>query len=311
MTVKPAKRTKHQCVSVTLPELLELSHDARKLVLSASRIKNAQSGFHLSRFLGRGMEFAECRRYQAGDDIRTMDWRVTARTGVLHTKLFSAEKERQVLLCVDMRSIMFFATQGVFKSVQAALMTGYIAWSASQGGNRIGGMIFDDHGLFERRPALGKRGVLPFLQGLAERASYPLKDRQNTQNGDNSIDLAVENIKRVAAPGSLIFMISDFRHLSSRSRDLLIQLSKHNDLCLCFIYDPFEAALPTKGHYPITDGKEEFHVNTHDKKRLEKYQQQFMERKESIQSLSNQRHIHFLDCSTKSDCLELLKTNFN
>lgn len=310
---KQVKRKGTQCVTVTLPELLQLSHQARLFTLSASRIKNVQSGFHLSRFLGRGMEFAECRRYQAGDDIRSMDWKVTARTGTPHTKLFTAEKERQVLVCVDMRSTMFFATQGVFKSVQASLIAGYIAWNAAQNGNRLGGMIFDDASLFECRPALGKRGVLPFLQELAERAHFPSKNQAQAINEaeNQNLNHAIANLRRVATPGSLIFIISDFRHLSSLSRDLLMQLSKHNDLCLCFTYDPLEAAVPSHGYYPVTNGNAEWQLNTYEKKRVEKYQRQFIERKTNVASLCNQRHVHFLECSTKSDCFELLKMHFN
>jgi len=311
MIVKQLKRQGKQCVTVTLPELLQLSNGARQFTLSASRFNNAQSGSHLSRFLSRGMEFAECRRYQAGDDIRTIDWRVTARTGKPHTKLFSVEKERPVLLCVDMRSPMFFATQGVFKSVQAALITGYIAWNAVQTGNRLGGMIFNDATLFEYRPALGKRGVLPFLQGLAERAHFPsLKKGQTPGSMEGMLNHAISNLRRVAAPGSLIFIVSDFRHFSSLSRDLLLQLSKHNDLCLCFAYDPLEATLPSNGSYPVTDGNIELQFNTNDKKRVEKYHRQFIERKANVKSLCNQRHIHFLECSTASDCFELLKMHF-
>lgn len=311
MISKEVKRKGSQCVTVTLPELLQLSNKARLFTLSASRVKNVQSGFHLSRFLGRGMEFAECRRYQAGDDIRSMDWKVTARTGTPHTKLFAAEKERQVLLCVDMRSTMFFATKGVFKSVQASLLAGYIAWNAVLNGNRLGGMIFDDTSLFESRPALGKRGVLPFLQELAKKAHFPSKRSTQITTGSENLDHAIANLRRVANPGSLIFIISDFRHLSPLAHDQLMQLSKHNDLCLCFAYDPLEEALPSHGYYPVTDGNAEWQFSAYDKKNVEKYHKQFLERKTSVTSLCNQRHVHFLECSTESDCFELLNMHFN
>ena len=144
MTLVTKKRTGEECVSVSLAELLLLSKHANQLSLSAVPVKNCSAGMHLSRLFGRGMEFAECRRYQEGDDIRAIDWRVTARTGKVHTKLFAAEKERHILLCTDMRASMFFGTRGVFKSVQAALIMASLAWSASQGGNRLGGMIFDE-----------------------------------------------------------------------------------------------------------------------------------------------------------------------
>lgn len=301
------KRTGPQCVSVSLPELLQLAALGKQLSLSALRRKSMQTGQRLSRLLGKGMEFAESRRYQAGDDIRCIDWRITARTGKAHTKLFTEEKERQVLLWVDMRAPMFFATQGVFKSVQAALLAGCVAWNAVQSGNRLGGLIFDDTHHHEFRPALGKKTLLPFFQQLSENT--------NTSNHKNKqslihIDEAITSIARVATPGSLVFIISDFRHLSNEARDLLSQVAKHSDLCLCFVYDAFEAAFPKNNYYPLTDGKQELRLNAYDQRGLEKYHQQFKERKEKLQALGSCHHIHFMECSTEDDSFSLLKEHF-
>ena len=301
MVKRQAKRTGNQRVSVTLSELLQLSRDAEQLSLSALSPKTTQAGPHLSRLLGRGMEFAESRRYHSGDDSRNIDWRVTARTGKAHTKLFTDEKERQVLLCVDMRSPMFFATKGVFKSVQAALMGGCVAWNAVKSGNRLGGLIFDDLNHFEFRPALGKRGILPFLHQLAE--SSKIKSKEGSNPFVATLHHAIAAINRLATPGSLIFIISDFRQLSVPDRDLLIQLARHSDIYLCFIYDSLEVALPKNGFFPVTDGQTELQLNTFDKKNLGNYQQQFIERRNAVASMGQQRHIHFMECSTQDDCL--------
>ncbi len=264
-----------------------------------------QSGQHQSRLLGRGMEFAESRRYLPGDESRNIDWRVTARSGKAHTKLFAAEKERQVLLCVDLRTPMFFATKGVFKSVQAALMSGVLAWNAVQGGNRLGGLIFNNDDHFEFRPALGKKGALPLLQCLAENADYLSKNKKPARIV--SMDDAIANIKRVAVPGSLIYILSDFRHLSPYACDMIRLLSKHSELFLCHLYDSIEASLPKNGLFPVTDGQDEIQLNTYDKMNLEKYRQEFIDRKELVESLGKYPHIHYLECRTEDDCLKLLK----
>ena len=303
----PTKRAGEQCVSVSLSELLLLSQSAKELSLANFLVKSIQSGQHASRLFGRGMEFAECRRYNDGDDIRSIDWRVTARTGKVHTKLFTEEKEKQVLICTDMRSSMFFATKGVFKSVQAALLAGAIAWSAVKAGHRLGGLIFDDAKQDEFRPAPGKRGVLPLLQKLAEHATF--KAHSNTSI-INSMDHAIESIKRLATPGSIIFVISDFRKFSSSARDLLIQMCAHCDITLSFIYDPLEASLPKNGYYPVSDGSGELQLNTFDRKKLAGYQNQFTHRRDQIASLGQQRHIQFVECSTEDDCMNILKENF-
>lgn len=307
MSLSPLSRQGLQCVTVTLDELLQLSNGSKQLSLSARRVMHSQAGPHHSRLLGRGMEFAESRRYQPGDDVRNIDWKVTARTGKTHTKLFAAEKERQILLVVDMRSSMFFATKGVFKSVQASLLSGYIAWNAIQTTNRLGGIIFDNTEHFEFRPASGKKGVLPLLECLSKCAQFPqIPSPLNT----SIIDSAIENIQRVASPGSLIFIISDFRHLSRQASDCLLKISKHSDLSLFFIYDRTEADLPKNGFYPITDKKHELLLNTSNKKFLDHYQQQFQERLHRLKSLSDRRRILFMECTTEDDCLNILKHHY-
>ncbi len=308
-TVKSHHRKGEQCVTVKLPELLQLANSAKQLSLSALRLSNVQAGHHQSRFLGRGMEFAESRLYQSGDDIRAIDWRVTARTGKAHTKLFTAEKERQVLLGVDLCSTMFFATQGVFKSVQAALLMSYIAWNTVQAGNRIGGIIFSDTEHCEFRPTLGKKGVLPLLQALVEKTTYIAKPREIPNPA--IMDHAIANLARVANPGSLIFIVSDFRSFSQYTQESLLQLSRHCDVCLCFVYDPLEASLPKNGHYPITDGRNELRLDTFDRGGLEKYQRQFADRKRKVRSLALQRHIYFMECSTSDDSFDILKKHFS
>jgi len=302
------KRKGKQCVTVTLAELIQLATHAKQLKMSAKRVRSAQSGQHLSRLLGKGMDFAESRRYQIGDDIRCIDWRITARTGKTHTKLFTEEKERQVLLWIDMRSSMFFATQGVFKSVQAALMASYIGWNAALKGNRLGGFIFDDVNQHEFRPTLGRKSVLPLLQKLSEYERHLTKPDKLTAT--KNMDEAILSIQRVVSPGSLIFLISDFRHLSSNSRDILMQIARHSNLCLCFLHDTFEARLPKKSNYSVTDGQDEVKLNLNQLPMMQKYQELFLERKNQINSLSTHQHIHVIEVSTEDDCYEVLRTNF-
>lgn len=299
------KRQGKRCVTVTLQELIQLAAPSRLLSIPASQRSSSQGGINRSRFLGRGMEFAESRLYQAGDDIRTIDWRVTARTGKPHTKLFTVEKERQVLIWGDLSPSMFFATQGIFKSVQAALMMSHLAWNASQKGNRLGGMLFDGSEHYEFKPRLGSKGVLPFLQTLSEKACFDGELKNPSAN--LSKDDALANFARLVTPGSLLYLVSDFSELSIHSKDLLLQLARHCDIALCFIYDPFEKELPAKGKYPIIDAARKLFLDTSDGGSIKNYEQQFMDRRSVLRSLANKRHIHFLECSTQEDCFEVLK----
>ena len=110
--------------------LIRLRDPARHLSLDALRIRARRGGNYLSHFKGRGMEFDEARLYQDGDDPRSIDWRLTARTGRAYTKLFREERERPVFCWVDQRPAMQFATRGVFKSVQAARLSALLGWAA-------------------------------------------------------------------------------------------------------------------------------------------------------------------------------------
>lgn len=292
-------------VSVSLPELIQLAKRAKELKFGAHSIKAHQTGQHMSRLMGRGMEFAETRRYQAGDDIRTIDWRVTARTGKAHTKLFSVEKERQVLCCVDLRRPMFFATQGVFKSVQAATLAGYIAWNAVHEGNRVGGLIFDDTEINEMRPMRGKKGGLHFLQALAKQGSFS-QEKMN-QSDFSAMDEAMNRLARLATPGSLVFILSDFRKPSAKMEETFYRIARHSDLVLGMMYDPLEAALPKKCQLPVTNGEKEWEFNSFQKKTLEGYQQQFLSRKKTLEALSAHPNIHFHTCSTQGNVFEELR----
>jgi uncharacterized protein (DUF58 family) len=303
------KRRGRDLVFVGLEELLSLKAAARQFSLSSLKRNNSNTGTHSSHLLARGMEFAESRRYLPGDDVRNIDWRVTARTGKAHTKLFSAEKENHILLAVDMRSNMYFATKGVFKSVQAALMTGYVGWNTAEKGDRIGGVLFDDEALFQSKPAIGKRGLFPFLETMAKWEEAHLAKKEHLKFSKSyMMDEAIMNLKQMAKTGSLVFIISDFRDFSDFAKDMILQIAKSADVFLCFIYDSLEQSFPGRGQYSVTDGALEKQLYVQTKASLDKYAAKFADRWEKVASLGGNGRIHFMECSTECDCLTLLKT---
>ena len=161
-----------ESIHVSLHGLILLSQYAGGLKLRRSGIQAAKGGNYLSSFKGRGMEFDETRLYTPGDDARNVDWRVTARTGKVHTKLFREERERPVFLSVDARNAMFFATRGVYKFVQSARLAALTAWAAQRHGDRIGGQVFTETGGFELKPEHGRKAVLHLLQKLQILVSF-------------------------------------------------------------------------------------------------------------------------------------------
>ena len=165
----------------------------------------------MSPYKGRGVEFDESRPYQPGDDLRTIDWRVTARTGKPHTKVFREERNRPVFVWLDLRRPMLFATRGAFKAVRAAEVAALVAWSAVANGDRLGGLVFSETEHHEQRPALGARAALRLFQTVCTQSFWQPPATAETLETD--AERALQRLTRVARPGSLIFLVSDFRRL--------------------------------------------------------------------------------------------------
>lgn len=215
-------------------------------------IRHRLSGQYLAPQKGRGMEFAEVRHYQQGDDIRAIDWRVTARTGKTHTKLYQEEKERPVFIMADFSPSMLFGSKLLFKSVQGAHLAALIAWQASLRGDKIGGLVFDAQKHSEFRPRGRDNGVLHFFHGLIEHHQRALTqlDAANSTNAFSHLPLSAQlrRLNQLARPGSLVYLISDFSQLDEKSTRELQQLSRHCEVVAACIDDPFEQRLPAYSH---------------------------------------------------------------
>ncbi len=285
--------------------LIGLNRDAHQLPLHSASIRAQFNGQYLSTFKGRGMEFDESRPYQPGDDIRAMDWKVTARTGKAHSKIFREERERPVLLWVDYRQPMFFGTQQHFKSVLAAKISALLAWSTAHHGDRLGGIIFSETSHTELRPARGKSASLHFIKQLAQHSAWN-NDINTTENIKSAAD-SLGRLQRVSKPGSLIFLISDFRNIDDLSWSQISKLSRNSDVILISVYDPLEQQLPPAGNYKISNGETELNLNTYNKKQREEYQQRFLSQQMQLQNNSRKMGMHFLNISTADDTLATLQ----
>ncbi len=297
-------------VFVTLDELLQLKKNSKMFCLSKLKAKNHLVGEQQTKLLARGMEFAESRRYYAGDDVRNIDWKVTARTGKAHTKLFTAERTRKVIVSIDMRSNMYFATKGVFKTVQTALIAANIGWHAALKGDQIGGLIFDENAFIEIAPRLGKKGLLPILHELENQSGQHHKSSVSEELKEAVLDKAIEKVKCMATAGTLCFIISDFRYLSSYAKSLLMQIALSTKLYLILVYDALEVSFPKNGSYPICDQNQQIRIDGYDKNFLEQYQKLFLERKKGLSELCSKTKAHFMECSTEEDALTFLKNEF-
>lgn len=291
---------------VTRQQLILLSQYSRTLELKPGRIHAGQAGNYQSRFKGRGMEYDESRYYQPGDDIRNIDWRVTARSGRVYTKLYREERERPVFIGVDFRNPMFFATRGRYKSVVAAEIASLLAWTANQQGDRVGGLIFSEQACRELKPQRGKQSVLHFINQLCH---HPVWQKNNNlpPSSNMPMDQALLRLHRLVRPGSLIFLLSDFRLFDKSARSHLINLGRHNDVILVLIHDRLESELPQAGEYRISNGDNELTIDTRSDTFRENYHSRFLQHRNELQQLCRSCKMNFLDCTTEDNPVTVLQ----
>ncbi len=246
-----ASVTQNPKTQVTAKTMVETRHHARQFNLtSIKKATSAISGLHDSRFRGRGMDYQESRIYQAGDDIRNMDWRVTARTGDAHTKLFQEERERPIYLVVDTNNSLHFGTKTQFKSVLASKVAALLGWSSVQQGDRIGVLTYGINGVHIVKATAGKRGMMGMMSHLIK-AFDPDHTNQQAPHEQHDLDQALKQLRTIIRPGSLVIVISDFYALGVDAKRHLLQLRKHNDVLGVKISDPFENQMPLPALYGV------------------------------------------------------------
>ena len=245
-------------LAVTVAELIALAAQAQRVHYPPKGYA-ARIGLHQSRVRGRGMDFSEARNYQAGDEVRHMEWRMTARTGRPHVKVYHEERERPVLLVVDFCPSMFFGTRVAFKSVIAARLAAILAWTAAEQGDRVGGLLYSPEAHRAFTPRTRRAGVLPFLAGLSH---YSQENQPVSDQGTQAFDQALTRIQRLLKPGSIVVLISDFYHWQDHHERLLRRLSGHHDLLAYHICDPLELGPPLPQLYGMSDGKKDLLVDT-------------------------------------------------
>lgn len=287
-------------------ELIRLRLLARDLPLNQHHAsKSVIVGCHRSQFRGRGMDYEESRCYQPGDDIRNMDWRVTARSGRAHVKVYQEERERPVVVMADFGPGMFFATQGAFKSIIATRAAALIAWAAVQNGDRIGALLYNGKH-HELRPTGGQRGALRLIRELVT-AADPAKSPTVTAHNSSSFNDALSRLRRVARPGSLVFILSDFYQLDADSKQHLQLLRRHNDIVACQILDRLELQPPAPGRYPINYAGQQGILDTRSKAQREAWTQHFAERRQQASDLMQQCAVPLIRLNTADDVSQSLR----
>lgn len=319
-------------VQINTQDLIGLRRRVERLRLTAREpSRSVLAGSHGSRFRGRGMDYQESRHYQPGDDIRNMDWRITARAGRPHVKVYEEERERPVIVLVDLSPSMFFGTRGAFKSVTAARLAALIAWAAIARGDRIGALLFGwssqrtptstipglvNGGHRELQPAGGRRAAVRLIRDLAlaggaQAGTSVPGERNGVARGaeaglaggpiSGGLSAGLARLRRVARPGSLVFVISDFYSMDADTQRHLGHLRRHSEIVACQVSDALELAPPPPGSYGIGDGRRTGVLDTRPAVARARYADYFARHHAAVAAMTEARGIPLIRLSPEDD----------
>ena len=283
-------------------QLIKLRYAAKELTnFPKLQARQMLAGGHRSQFRGRGMDFDQVRLYQAGDDVRSIDWRVTARTQVPHTKVFIEERERPILIICDLRSSMFFGSQRL-KSVVACEISAALAWAGLAINDRVGGVIFGAQQQLDVKPKRSHHSALQFIQGLQNFSEALLQP----QTDHSDLTTILEESRRLALPGSTVFIVSDFHDLNSDCEPHLFSLAKHCNINFCQVVDNIERQLPKPALYAVGDNERQAVIDTSNQQLRQTFAEQFTERENLLQKLCEQLGAGLLPFNTSEPVMQLL-----
>lgn len=249
-------------VVTSLEELIALQFRTQGFSLRPYQpVRSLLSGRYGSRLRGRGLNFEEIRPYRPGDDIRNMDWKVTARTGKPHSRVYTEERDRPLVIVIDQRLSMFFGSRVNMKSVTATQLGAVAVWKATQDHDRAGAIIFDDYTIEQIRPHRSRRNVTRILSRMAA-YSRNLAARKDNENNERMLNQVLEAIIARGGHDYIYVFVSDFFGVDDDSYWFVKQISRNNDLLLCLVHDPLAEKMPKTGRLTITDGSSRLEVDT-------------------------------------------------
>lgn len=276
-----------------MPDHKEMLKRIKRIEIKTARIVNDyMAGQYHSVFKGRGIEFDEVREYTIGDDVRSMDWNVSARYGHPFIKRFREERELTVMLMVDISSSKEFGTKNKLKGELAVEICALLAFSAIKNNDKVGLIIFTD--IIEKYipPKKGKNHILRIIRELLY--FKPKKKKTDIKN-------ALDYLNRVQRKKSVLFLISDFID-EERPKEIEITNRKH-DLIAVTINDPREYDLPPVGILELEDAEtgEVVLIDTYDKSTIEHFKQNASEKHRARDTFFRKHKVDFINVSTDKD----------
>lgn len=290
-------------VYIDLPELIALRAHARGFsFLPRQPVRSLLAGQHASRLRGRGLNFEELRRYIPGDDPRTIDWKVTARTRQMHSRVFTEERERPVLLVVDQRMSLFFGSRSKLKSVIAAEMAAIAAWRTLAVKDRIGAVVFGDTDQSVIRPQRSQATVMMILKALVERNQSLRADAP--PSNPMQLNKALRQARDLATHDFLVVLITDASGANQETRQLATEISQHNDLFVVFVSDPLETDFTARDRAVVSDGHLQLEVSSRVSAIRTEFQEDFQSRLAQAKQFLLTRQVPLLMLDTQDNVIK-------
>jgi len=256
----------------------------------------SQAGNRLSKQRGRGIDFSEVRAYQPGDDVRMIDWRVTARKNKPHTTVFRVERERLPIIGVDHPQCMFYGSPTRLKSVAAAELAALGAWQALHHNDRVGGLVIGNDAYAAHKPYRNVKSVARLLGDIST-MNRQLRSGTPHPEVDHFAE-ALAQIRRLAHNNYRIYFISDFQPIGDHWRDAFRSLSRHNEVIAVRIYDPLERELPPADSYTVTDGEHRLQFHAGNPGLRERYHHRFTDHDERLKDICRKTLVEYRDLAT-------------
>lgn len=294
-------------IHTNLRALLRLRYTAQGFsYLPRQPVRSLLSGRKRSRLRGRGLDFDELRHYRPGDDIRTMDWRVTNRTGKPHVRVYTEERDRPVIVLVDQRMPMFFGSQQKMKSVVAAEVAAITAWRVLAVGDRIGAILFNDNDIVEIKATRNERKVVGWLGDLAA-MNNELNVDSHTQSNPGALTDALRLLQRSIGHDYLVVLVSDFYGWNDDTLKTIRSIGQHNDIICSLVFDPLERDISQADKLVVSDGRFQLEIDPARKGLGEKFEASFESSMAHVQGELRRHDIPVLPVDTASPASDQLR----
>lgn len=294
-------------VYTNLKALVRLRHSARGFsYLPQQPIRSLLAGRKRSRLRGRGLDFDELRHYRPGDDIRTMDWRVTNRTGKPHVRVYTEERDRPVFVVADQRLPMFFGSQRKMKSVVATEVAALTAWRTLSVGDRVGCILFNDKDVVEVKPSRNERKLMAWLSNLVD-MNNDLSVAPGHESNPSALGHAMDQLERSIGHDYLVIVVSDFFGWNEHALATLRRIREHNDIVCAMIYDPLEKDIGKAEKLVVSDGRFQLEINPEQHGLGEKFEARFRSSLARVQEDLRRNDIPILPIETATPVSDQLR----